>query len=196
MYDNGEATSLSDNKPSYNSIFEEVVEGKTVYEDMVCTLEYNNKFNYKKFKPSYTEYWLKQGCGKTRMNSRMFDPKVTGWRTYFNDNIKCGAFWTNMDNSYFASSTYQWGQNPDDLTNTVSCSAARGFDSAFSYVKLKIDEPIKVKVGYNLFGGSDEKFKTPQVFGWSLPIVILVQATGATALTIATGSAMFGAILF
>ena len=44
MYDNGEATSLSDNKPSYNSIFEEVVEGKTVYEDMVCTLEYNNKF--------------------------------------------------------------------------------------------------------------------------------------------------------
>jgi hypothetical protein len=73
---------------------------------------------------------------------------------------------------------------PEDLTQTVACSAARGFYSMFSYVKMKVDEPIKVKFGYSVYQGSTEEHETPRTFGWGIPVVVLIQATSATALAI------------
>lgn len=107
MYSNGvPAPILGDGKATNNSVFNEVSED-TMFEDMTCTITYNNGFNLKRFRPMYTEYWLRQGCGKKPINEMLFTKKGenAGWRNFYNNNkddCQCGAFWTNMDNSYFS----------------------------------------------------------------------------------------------
>lgn len=88
--------------------------------------------------------------------------------------MPCNSFWTNMDNSYFKTTEYVWGMDPEDLTQTVACSAARGFYSLFSYVKMKTDEPLKVRMGYNVYKGSTEEHVSPAAFGWGIPVVVLI----------------------
>ena len=101
-----------------------------------------------------------------------------------------------MDNSYFKKTSYKWGMDPGDLEQTVACSAARGFYSSYSYVKMKVDEPLIVRVGYTTYEGSSTAHRSPSAFGWGLPVTVLIQDTGATALAMSAAIATSAAMLF
>ena len=90
--------------------------------------------------------------GKTDKDTKKVS--IGGWANTYNSEIGCNAFWTNMDNSYFNRTSYKWGMDPADLEQTIACSAARSFYSSYSYVKMKVDEPLIVRTGYAVYEGS------------------------------------------
>jgi hypothetical protein len=69
-----------------------------------------------------------------------------GWLKRFNDSnykdstevlkndVKCDAFWTNLDNSVFTIYKYQWGGDKDEIDSSISCSAARDFKATLSRI--------------------------------------------------------------
>lgn len=153
MYSNGSKTEMSGDTKVPNNVFNP--SDKPMFEDLTCTTTY---WSSNVFKPAFRWYSLKQGCGPEKINKLIFNKGENGgWRKYYNSKainkeaLDCNPFWTNMDNTYFSLPSYKWGDDLDNLEYKVSCSAARDFSTSYSYVKLKADEPIIVKVGFNMF---------------------------------------------
>ena len=49
----------------------------------------------------------------------------------------------------------------EEMENFVSCSGARHFNPTKSYIQFKVDNPITVRVGFQMFWGQTENYTAP-----------------------------------